>query len=158
MASFHCAEEKIVIQFTNISSLELNSFSVRNCQIICECLSATSSVNITGLNISMSFASGIELININNIFVQSTNFSDNKRQGMKVITYQNASSYSVLIQNCSFTGNNHSDINDNHSGINAYRGGLFINVSTKGSFNLTVENSEFINLLTILQSMVGVLQ
>ena len=92
MASFHCAEEKIVIQFTNISSLELNSSSVRNCQIICECLSATSSVNITGLNISMSFASGIELININNIFVQSTNFSDNKRQRMKVITYQNASS------------------------------------------------------------------
>ena len=145
MASFHCAEEKIAIQFTNISSLELNSFSVRNCQIICECLSATSSVNITGLNISQSFASGIELININNIFVQSTNFSDNKRQGMKVITHQNASSYSVLIQNCSFRCNNHSDINDNHSGINAYGGGLFINVSTNGSFILTVENSEFIN-------------
>ena len=145
MASFHCAEEKIAIQFTDISRLELNSFSVRNCQIICECLSATSSVNITGLNVSQSFASGIELININNIFVQSTNFSDNKRQGMKVITHQNASSYSVLIQNCSFTCNNHSDINDNHSDINAYGGGLFINVSTNGSFNLTVEKSEFIN-------------
>ena len=64
---------------------------------------------------------------------------------MKVIPHQNASSYSVLIQNCSFTCNNHSDINDNHSDINAYGGGLFINVSTNGSFNLTVENSEFIN-------------
>ena len=138
MASFHCAEEKIAIQFTNISRLELNSFSVRNCQIICECLSATSSVNITGLNVSKSFASGIELININNIFVQSTNFRDNKRQGMKVITHQNASSYSLLIQNCNFTRNN-------HSGISAYGGGLFINVSTNGSFNLTAENSEFIN-------------
>ena len=136
MASFHCAEEKIAIQFNNISRLELNSFSVRNCQIICECLSATSSVNITGLNISQSFASGIELININNIFVQSTNFSDNKRQGMKVITHQNASSYSLLIQNCNFTRNN-------HSGISAYGGGLFINVSTNGSFDLTVENSIF---------------
>ena len=145
MGSFHCAKEKIAIQFTNISRLELNSFSVRNCQINCECLSATSIVNITGLSVSQSSASGIELININNISVQSSNFNDNKRQGMKVITHQIASSYSVLIQNCNFRRNNHSDINDNHSDINAYGGGLFINVSTNGSFNLTVENSTFLN-------------
>ena len=71
-------KKKIAIHFTDISRLELKSFSVRNYQIICESLSATSSVNIIGLNVSQSFASGIELININNIFGQSTNFSDNK--------------------------------------------------------------------------------
>ena len=67
------------------------------------------------------------------------NFSDNKRQGMKVITHQNASSY-MFIQNCNFTLNNHSD-------INTYGGGLFIDVSNNSaaSFDLTVEKSAFIN-------------